>query len=157
MGAVMSRAESFCRRFDLAAPILLAPMAGVPAPALSIALGNAGGIGACGVLLMPPKEILAWCEEVRHATKSGFNLNIWIPDPPPPRDAEREARVRDFLAGWGPSVPQEAGDSKPPDFAAQCAAMLEAKPRIISSVMGLFPERFVAELKTRGIAWFANI
>ena len=157
MGAVTSRADSFCRRFELAAPILLAPMAGVPAPSLSIAVGNEGGLGACGVLLMQPKEILAWAEEVRRATKGGFNLNIWIPDPPPPRDAAHEARVRDFLAGWGPAVPHDAGDARPPDFAAQLAAMLEAKPRVVSSVMGLFPEPFVAELKRSGITWFANV
>ncbi len=50
---------------------------------------------------------------------------------------------------------QEAGDAAPLDFAAQCAALLAAAPRIVSSIMGLFPDAFVAELKARGIAWFA--
>ena len=40
-------AETFCTRFGLRRPILLAPMAGACPPALSIAVANAGGLGAC--------------------------------------------------------------------------------------------------------------
>src|SRR5205814_8318904 len=40
-------------------------------------------------------------------------------------------------------------------FDTQCAAMLAAAPRVVSSIMGLFPEPVVAHLKARGIAWFA--
>jgi nitronate monooxygenase len=43
----------------------------------------------------------------------------------------------------------------PLDFDKQCAAMLAAAPRVVSSIMGLFPDNIVAELKSRGIAWFA--
>jgi nitronate monooxygenase len=52
-------------------------------------------------------------------------------------------------------VTEEAGDAAPIDFDAQCAALLAATPRVVSSIMGLFPEAFVAELKARDIAWFA--
>ena len=43
------------------------------------------------------------------------------------------------------------------DFAAQCEALLSAKPPIVSSVMGVFPSQFVARLKRAGIAWFASV
>lgn len=152
-----SRAESFCSRFDIRVPILLAPMAGASAPELSIAVANAGGLGACGALPMQPHEILAWAATVRGASNGRFQLNLWIPDPPPRRDGDHEARVRDFLAGWGPPVPAEAGDAKTPDFAAQCEALLEASPPIVSSVMGLFPPEYVSRVKARGIAWFAIV
>ena len=33
--------------------------------------------------------------------------------------------------------------------------MLDAAPRVVSSIMGLFPDKIVAALKSRGIAWFA--
>src|SRR6185369_16656289 len=42
----LDRAERFCRRFGLHAPVLLAPMAGSCPPSLSIAVANAGGMGA---------------------------------------------------------------------------------------------------------------
>jgi nitronate monooxygenase len=157
MKALFARAEAFCNRFDLRVPILLAPMAGASAPSLSIAVANAGGLGACGALLMQPGEILAWASEVRANSSGGFQLNLWIPDPRPKRDIAHEARVREFLAQWGPAVPPEAGDATPPDFAAQCEALLAAAPPIVSSVMGLYPPEFVAKLKQRGIIWFANI
>ena len=67
------------------------------------------------------------------------------------------ARVRAFVEGWGPSVPPEAGDAAPPDFASQCDALLAAEPPIVSSVMGLVSAAFVQRLEARGIAWFANV
>jgi nitronate monooxygenase len=157
MSATTQRADAFCARFGLRVPILLAPMAGASAPSLSIAVANAGGLGSCGVLLMQPEEIIAWVNEVRSKSNGAFQLNNWIPDPPPLRDRAHEARVCDFLANWGPPVPPEAGDATPPDFSAQSEAMLAASPPIISSVMGLYPSEFVARLKAKGIFWFANI
>ena len=151
------RTSEFCERFGVKVPILLAPMAGASPPSLSIAVANAGGLGACGALLMQPQEIVAWAKEVRANTGGPFQINLWVPDPPPERDVAHEACVREFLASWGPPVSANAGDGTPPDFAAQCQALLDAVPPIVSSVMGLFPPAFVAELKERGIAWFANI
>ena len=34
--------------------------------------------------------------------------------------------------------------------------MLEARPRVVSSIMGLYAPDFVAEMKSRGILWFAT-
>lgn len=157
MGPALARANAFASRFGLRAPILLAPMAGASAPSLSVAVANAGGLGACGVLLMQPDEIVAWAQEVRAKSNGAFQLNNWIPDPPPRRDPAQEARVRDFLATWGPPVAPDAGEGRPPDFTAQCEAMIAAGPPIISSVMGLFPAQFVARLKKTRISWFATV
>jgi nitronate monooxygenase len=157
MNQSVGRANTFCTRFGLRLPILLAPMAGASAPWLSIAIANAGGLGACGVLMMRPEEITQWAAQIRSNTNGGFQLNTWIPDPPPHRDAAHEARVRDFLGQWGPPVPESAGSGTPPDFAAQCEAMLQVGPIAVSSVMGLFSPEYVARLKERRIAWFAAV
>jgi nitronate monooxygenase len=109
----LARSQAFCARFGLRLPILLAPMAGASPPSLSIAVANAGGLGACGALLMQPKAIQGWADEVRAGTRGPFQLNLWVPDPPPPRGREHEARVRAFLAQWGPEVPPAAGDAQP--------------------------------------------
>lgn len=157
MNQALTRSKKFCEQFGLKVPILLAPMAGSCPPALSIAVAEAGGLGACGALLMQPEEIIAWAKEVRSGTKGPFQFNLWIPDPPPRRNPELEARVRAFLAHWGPDVPPEAGNATPPNFASQCEALLTAAPPIVSSVMGLYPPDFVQKLKAHGIKWFANI
>ncbi|HXQ65593.1 MAG TPA: nitronate monooxygenase [Alphaproteobacteria bacterium] len=153
----LARAEAFCQRFGLRVPVLLAPMAGACPPSLSAAVANAGGLGACGALLMQPAAILSWAKELRAASNGPFQLNLRIPDPPPKRDAAHEAAVGTFLAKWGPEVPPSSGDATPPDFIAQSEALLEAAPPIVSSAMGLYPPDFVRRLKQRGISWWANI
>jgi nitronate monooxygenase len=150
------RTAALCDRFGLKMPILLAPMAGACPPSLSIAVMRAGAMGACGALLMGPKEIQSWVDQVRAEIDGPFQINLWIPDPPPVRDREHEARVREFLSRWGPQVTQDAGDIALQDFGAQCHALLRAQPTAVSSIMGLYPRDFVAELKSRGIAWFAT-
>ena len=150
-----ARAEAFCRRYGLRVPILMAPMAGACPASLAAAVANAGGMGGLGALMTAPDGIAAWAQQFRGQSNGTFQINLWVPDPPPLRDPEHERLVREFLSQWGPSVTPEAGDAAPLDFAAQCAALLAAGPRVVSSIMGLFPDNFVAELKARGIAWFA--
>ena len=153
----LARAEAFCASHEIRAPILMAPMAGACPASLAIAVANAGGLGGCGALLMTPEAIGAWVREMRAGSNGGFQLNLWIPDPEPARDAAAEGAVRAFLGQWGPEVEPAAGEARPHDFAAQCEAMLEAGPPIISSIMGLYPPPFVERMKARGIKWFANV
>src|SRR4029079_12137672 len=116
------RAAAFRQRFQLQLPILLAPMAGACPASLSIAVGNAGGMGALGALLSSRDASRRWVSDVRGGTNGPFQLNTWIPDPSPRRDADAEARVRAFLESWGPAVPPSAGGGArppgPPHFEA---------------------------------------
>ena len=152
----VERAEEFAARLGVRVPVLLAPMAGACPPSLSIAVANAGGMGALGALLMKPEEIAAWCAEFRAHSQGEFQINLWIPGPPPKRDAALERRQREYLARWGPAVPENAAERVLPDFDAQCQAMLDARPKAISSIMGLYAPGFVAEMKARGILWLAT-
>jgi len=145
----VARAQAFARSLDLRVPILLGPMAGASPPSLSIAVANAGGLGSCGALLMQPTAIRIWAADFRAGSNGGFALNLWIPDPKPRRDADNENAVRAFLGNWGPEISPEAGNAAPPDFEAQCEAMLEVAPPIISSIMGLYPRAFVDRMKAK--------
>src|SRR3954469_9959439 len=156
MSDISRRTAAFCEKYALGVPILLAPMAGACPPSLSIAVANAGGLGAAGALLMQPDAIGSWASEVREGSNGGFQFNLWIPDPIPVRDSVAEDAVRRFLSEWGPEVSREAGDARPPDFAAQCDAILEVGPPIVSSIMGLYPDHFVTRMKANGIKWFAT-
>src|ERR1700677_4860512 len=150
------RAAQFCATYGLRLPILMAPMAGACPATLAAAVANAGGMGAMGAVVSQPPAIRAWVEQFRSASGGAFQLNTWIRDPPPRRDAEAEARVREFLASWGPPVAATAGDAAPPDMKEHCETFLELKPTVVSSIMGLYPPEYVARLKQNGIAWFAT-
>ena len=152
----LDRASAFCARYGFAVPIMLAPMAGACPPALSIAVANAGGMGAMGALIAPPAGIRDWAGAFRSGSSGPFQLNLWIPDPEPLRDPAAEDRVRTFLAQWGPAVPAAAGEVRLQDFAAQCETLLELAPTAVSAIMGVFPAGVVSQLKARGIAWFAT-
>jgi nitronate monooxygenase len=153
---VIERAQRFCDKYGLRMPILLAPMAGACPASLSIAVANAGGMGAMGALLHTADGIREWVREFRASSSGPLQLNTWIPDPPPRRNHIAEARVRTFMANWGPEVPPSAGDTTRPDMREQCDAFLELAPTAVSSIMGLYPPDIVRQLKAKGIAWFAT-
>lgn len=153
----VKRANDFARTLGVDLPVFLAPMAGACPAALSAAVTDGGGMGACGALLMSPAEIGNWANDMRRLSNRPFQMNIWIPDPAPLRDEKQETRLREHLANWGPSVPEEAADVPLLDFELQCRAMLDASPAVISSIMGVFPPEMVAEMKSRGIKWFATV
>jgi nitronate monooxygenase len=155
--SLRQRVESFLHRFGLRTPVLLAPMAGAIPPALATAVGQGGGLGACGVLTMAPEEILEWSRSVHQAGVDAFQLNNWIPGPVTRCGPQQEAQLRAFLAQWEPAVPPQSANAALPNFEAQCEAMLAARPAMVSSVMGLYSASYARELKQAGIAWFATV
>ena len=44
---------------------------------------------------------------------------------------------REFLERFGPAIAANAGDATPPDFAAQCEALLAAKPPIVLRLLSV--------------------
>jgi nitronate monooxygenase len=132
-------------------------MAGASPAPLAAAVANAGGLGALGALLTAPEGIRDWAAAFRGRSNGGFQINLWIPDAPPARDAAHEARVREALSRVGNVPVPEAGPGPfLPDFGAQVDAIVEAAPPVVSSIMGVFPPEAVSRFKARGIAWFAN-
>lgn len=152
-----ARAQAFCQRFGLRVPILQAPMASASPPALAAAVANAGGMGGYGALMTEPAGITGWMSAFRGSSNGAAQINLWVPDPAPPRDAAREAAAVAAMEAWGPP-PKPPGEGPwLHDFDAQCEAVLDAAPPAISSIMGLFPAAFVTRLKARGIAWLACV
>ncbi|MEC7257500.1 MAG: nitronate monooxygenase, partial [Pseudomonadota bacterium] len=154
---IASRVQTFCEAYGLRLPILLAPMAGACPVALSQAVARAGGMGACGALLMTPDAISDWARQMRAGGNGAFQMNLWLPDPPPARDPNAEAVQRDFLSQWGPEVPAEAAEAPLQDFSAQVDAIIAAGPSVISSIMGVYYAETVQRLKERRIRWFATV
>ena len=105
---------------------------------------------------MTPESIRSWVDEFRQQSDGQFQINLWIPGSSPIRDPQVEKRQREFLASWGPPVSTEMGESVLPDFDAQCRAMIAARPKVISSIMGLYAPEFVEEMKAQRVLWFAT-
>ena len=152
----LARAHAFAECYGLRAPVLMAPMAGACPPALAGAVANGGGMGAAGVLLMNAEQIAEWVAQTRRLSNGAFQLNTWIPDPEPARDAAAEQRQADFLSRFGPEV-DPTQPAPPQPFDAQCTAMIAAGPRVMTSIMGLYPDPVIEQMKARGIAWFATV
>jgi nitronate monooxygenase len=76
-------------------------MAGACLVELSAAVANAGGMGAMGALLTQPSGIAEWSASFRRQSNGSFQLNLWVPDPPPVRDLDAEGKVRRFFGGLG--------------------------------------------------------
>lgn len=114
-------------------------------------------MGGCGALLMEPDGIADWAEQLRAQTNGSFQMNLWIPDPAPHRDAQAELRQRNFVSQWGPPQSADAANPVGPDFSRQCDALLAARPTAISSIMGLYPAEFVERMKAAKITWFATV
>ena len=150
----LRRAEGFAKAFGLGAPILLAPMAGACPPALSAAVAEAGGMGACGGVLMTPEKIAAWTDDFRALSTKPFQINLWTADPSPVRDAAQEAVWAERLSQWAPTTPP--GPLAPRDFEAQFEAALAASPDAFSTIMGLLADRHARALREAGIPWLAT-
>ena len=106
-------------------------MAGASSPELAIAVAEAGGMGAAGVLLDDPERIAAWAARFRAGSAGPFQLNVWVPDPLVD-DPGGTAAATAFLHRFG--APGPTGPDAPA-YTAQCAAMLEAAPTAVSSII----------------------
>jgi nitronate monooxygenase len=138
-------------------PIIQAPMAGVQASALAIAVSNAGGMGSLPCAMLSLDAMRSELTQIRAHTAKPFNVNFFCHVPPTP-DAEREAVWRDALAPYfheygidAARIPPGAGRSP---FTADAADVLEAfKPAVVSFHFGLPPP----ELLSRVRGWGAKI
>jgi nitronate monooxygenase len=151
------KTEEFCSAYGLSMPVIMAPMAGACPAELAAAVSNAGGMGACGVLPLTPGQISVWTEKFRSGTNGAFLLNSWTPGPEPTRDYNHEELLKKFLSDFGPEVPLIDTRNLQISFEEQCEAMLEARPNVISSIMGLYEPTFIEKMKQQGIKWFATV
>ena len=153
----LEKTKRFREEYGLTVPIIMAPMAGACPPALAAAVSNAGGMGACGSLMLNSGQIKDWTTEFKSRTNGSLLLNTWIPDPEPTRDSQHEKQLIDFLSRFVPDMSDSVTNISNVCFEEQCQAMLDADPNVISSIMGLFKSSFVHELKERRIKWFATV
>ncbi len=146
--SVRDRVDGFCARYGLTVPILAAPMAGACPPELSIAVAEAGGMGAArrrAGRARADRRVDAAVPGRHRRPRPAQHL-----DPRPPRRRSRRRRARVAARPVPrPARHRRAPSRRPaPDFAAQCTAMLDARPTVVSSIMGRFDRDYVRRLPT---------
>jgi len=141
-------------------PIVQAPMAGVQASALAIAVSNAGGLGSLPCALLGAEAMKKELGAMRSGTSRPYNVNFFC-HVPPREDAAREAAWRSALAPYYAELGIDAsaipsGPGRYP-FTAEVVAILEPfAPRVVSFHFGLPEPGLVARVKGWGAKVFAS-
>jgi len=138
----------------LATPLMQAPMAGgFTTPKLVSAVCNAGGLGSLGAAYMQPQAIVDCCADVRRMTGGPFAVNLFLFDMPQASPAQIEATSQSlapYARELGIEPPAFSGPAHP-DIAEQIAAVLEARPAVVSFTFGAPSSDLVAECRRLGI------
>lgn len=140
--------------FDVAHPIVQAPMRGTTTPELAAAVSNAGGLGSLGCAGLGAAEIRAITGEMRQRTNRAFNLNFFAHgavEPDPDALARARTRLAPFYAEKGLGAPPERLEPAPPAFGEDhLAALLADPPAVVSFHFGLPGGDAVARLRAAG-------
>lgn len=140
--------------FGIELPIVQAPMAGVQASALAIAVCNAGGLGSLPCAMLTPDAVREEVAKIRAGTDRPFNVNFFChraPQPDPDVEARWRALLAPYLREFGideQTIP--AAPARQP-FDADAAALVEAlKPPVVSFHFGLPAPGLLARVKATG-------
>jgi nitronate monooxygenase len=153
--------NEFLGTLGIATPIMQAPMAGVSTPALAAAVSNAGALGSISVGAVAAPAARETIAAVRALTDRPFLVNVFC-HRPAIANAEREAA---WIARLAPEFRRFNAD--PPDHLreiytsfvaddAMLAALLDARPAVVSFHFGLPDARCIAALKSAGIVLLAS-
>ncbi len=122
-------------------PIIQAPMAGVQASPLAIAVSNAGGLGSLPCALLSPEQTHQELEAVRDATSKAFNVNFFCHRAPLASDAQLAAwrqALATYYAELGVDIDSiPSGPGRNPFDSAQADVLEEFRPPVVSFHFGL--------------------
>ena len=141
-------------------PIIQAPMAGVQASALAIAVSNAGGLGSLPCAMLTPEAIRNELVAIKAQTNKPFGINFFCHVQPAP-DAQREATWRETLTPYYDEFGIDArgiaaGPGRLP-FTTEAADVIELfKPAVVSFHFGLPPDTLLRRVRSWGAKIFSS-
>jgi nitronate monooxygenase len=141
---------------EIDAPILQAPMAGVSTPAMAAAVSNAGGLGALGVGATTAEGAARMIAAFRGLSSRSLNVNVFC-HAPARADRAREARwlerLRPELARFGAEPPAALAEIYRSfvEDEDMLAALVAARPRVVSFHFGVPSPEFLRALRDAGI------
>jgi nitronate monooxygenase len=148
----------FTRLLGLRYPIVQGPFGGGFSTALLTAtVSNAGGLGSFGAQGQKPERMDEIVGDIRKLTTAPFVVNLWVST----EDAGATTVSREqYEAALRPLMPrlEELGVPPPaypfaawPSFADQIAALIAARPPVISFIFGIPSADIVASCRAHGI------
>lgn len=141
-------------------PIIQAPMAGVQASALAIAVSNAGGLGSLPCALLDAAAIETELRQIVAQTSQPYNVNFFC-HAEPARDEMQEDAWRRALAPYYAELGVDtgaisAGPTRAP-FSAEIADVVEPfRPPVVSFHFGLPPDDLLERVRSWGAKILAS-
>jgi len=135
-------------------PIIQAPMAGIQASAMAVAVSNAGGLGSLPAAMLTLDVLRNELTTIRAQTDKPFNVNFFCHTPPAP-DAIRETAWRTLLApyyrehGIDPSA-IAPGMGRMPFNTEVCDVVEPFAPQVVSFHFGLPNAALLARVRGWG-------
>ena len=140
--------------FGIQLPIIQAPMAGVQASALTIAVSQAGGLGSLPCAMLTHDALRAELAAIAASGIKTYHINFFAHTPPVP-DAVREAVWRESLAPYyreygidAASIP--TGPGRMPFSPEALEIIAPFKPPVVSFHFGLPSDDLLAPIRAWG-------
>ena len=133
-------------------PLVQAPMSGATSPQIVAAVSDAGGLGSLPVGYVEPDQIAASIAAVRALTGRPFAVNLFVATHGP-ASGEAIARANERLRPYREllGIPQPPAAAKHIDFAAQCEAVIAARPAVFRFTFGIPSPAVLAAARAAGI------
>ena len=135
-------------------PIIQAPMAGVQASALAVAVSNAGGLGSLPAAMLTLDSLRSELQAISAQTTRPYNVNFFCHTPPVPdaqRDTTWHAALSPYYDAFGLDMGAIAAGPGRAPFSAEVADVVEPfRPPVVSFHFGLPPAELLARVKSWG-------
>ena len=133
--------NSFCQKFSLEYPLIVAPMAGGPSSVdLVVASSQEGALGSIGAAYMTSLEIQSFIQQVRQKTKKPFSVNLFIPQKIVEPTPDQKVRALQVTKLYRQDLKLTDPTLEPPyeeDFDQQFEMVLRMRPQVLSFVFGI--------------------
>lgn len=140
--------------FGVGLPIVQAPMAGVQAGRLAVAVSKTGALGSLPCALLSLESLRDELKSIASQTSKPLNVNFFCHTPPAP-DPNREAQWRETLAPYYRELGVDSDSVQPgverSPFGDEAADVLEEfKPAVVSFHFGLPSRSLIERVKAIG-------
>ena len=141
-------------------PIIQAPMAGVQASALAVAVSNAGGLGSLPAAMLTLDNLRSELQAITAQTTRPYNVNFFCHTPPVPdaqRDTTWHAALSPYYDAFGLDMAAIAAGPGRAPFSAEVADVVAPfRPPVVSFHFGLPPADLLARVKSWGAKVLAS-